>query len=397
MSRLQAFAADLLEREGALVEPIEPEGLEVLAPPGLQRAIGIPDLCRLGFGGTLPAGARRVGIEADWLARFAGVIGERGRWMRRVLRPNNPPLAGVERLLEHELALPNATYRLRDIEAAWTRYLILDFRFTALSDEKREGLLKLGVNLATGAAIDDVLERLLPRLETEAEEEASPPEDADLPPPWDRQRVLDRVGRALRPLVERQVAPFAASLQRRLARDQARLHDYHNRLFQDAARRLAALPEGEDRRQRERQRAAAIEREYHARLDDLGRKYALRVTAEWVQTLELIMPVQRLEVLIRRRKGERLVPMDWNPLARRLEPLPCEFGHATDRLRLVCDDALHIVGASGLAPCAACGKPYCRACHPRHCPKCRQVGTTPPMAAGQPGRSGLPSPESPVA
>lgn len=381
MNRLQAFAADLLQREGALVEPIEPEGLEVLAPPALQRAIEIPELCRLGFGSTLPPAARRVGIEADWLARFARMIGERGKWTRRVLRPSNPPLAGVERLLEHELALPNAIYRLRGAGAAWTRYLIFDFRFTALSDEKREGLLRLGVNLATGSMLDGMLERLLQRLDTE--EEASAPDDADLPPVWDRARVLGVVDRALRWRLQRQIAPFAASLQRRSARDQARLYDYHNRLLQDAARRLAALPEGDGRRERERQRSAAIEREYRARLDDLARKYALKITAEWAQTLELVMPVQRLDVLIRRRKGERLVQLDWNPLARRLEALPCAFGHAGDSTRLVCDDALHIVSPAGLAACGGCGRPYCRVCHPGRCPKCGRPDAAPTMSADQ--------------
>jgi hypothetical protein len=369
MNRLQAFAADLLESDGALVEAIDPEGLEVVAPPHLQHTIGIPDLCRFGFGAMLPPGARRVGIEADWLARFARVIGERGRWTRRVLRPKNPPLAGVERLLEHEILLDNATYRLRGVSAAWTRYLILDFRFTALSDEKREGLLRLGINLATGAMLDGVLDRLSSRLDTEGAE-AGLPEGIDLPPLWDRRRVLERVGRALRLGLERQVETFSKSLQRRLARDQARLYGYHNQLFQETMRRVAAAPEGEDRRRREELRAEAIRREYRARLDDLGHKYALRVTAEWVQTLELVMPVQRLALMLRRRKGERLIYVDWNPLARRLELLPCEFGHTADRTRLVCDDALHLVSPAGLAVCDGCGKPYCRACYTVRCPKC---------------------------
>jgi len=43
MSHLQRFAADLLEREQVLVEPIEPDGLEVLAPPHVQRALRIPE------------------------------------------------------------------------------------------------------------------------------------------------------------------------------------------------------------------------------------------------------------------------------------------------------------------------------------------------------------------
>jgi hypothetical protein len=48
--RMQCFAAALLRHEGALVESIEPEGLEVLAPPSVQQALGIGELARLGFG-----------------------------------------------------------------------------------------------------------------------------------------------------------------------------------------------------------------------------------------------------------------------------------------------------------------------------------------------------------
>ena len=70
MGRMQSFVADLLTQQGALVEPIEPEGLEVLAPPPVQQALGVNELSRLGFGATLPAGAERVGIESDWLDRF---------------------------------------------------------------------------------------------------------------------------------------------------------------------------------------------------------------------------------------------------------------------------------------------------------------------------------------
>jgi hypothetical protein len=368
LSRFQAFSADLLQRAGALVEAIDPEALEVIAPEPLQQALGIPEFCRLGFGATMPEGAERVGIESDWLERFANVVGERGRSARRVVRPSNPPLAGVDRLLEHELALPNAVYRLRGVAEAWTRYLILVFRFTALSDEKREGVLKLGINLATGAMLDATLERLMTRLEAEPET-AALPDGIDLPPLWQRERVLDLIRRSLPPRLMSQIEPFAKSLERRLARDETRLYGYHDQLFQDAMARLAAA-ESDERQRREQQRGEAIEREYRARLDDLRRKYALCVTTAWVQTLEIAMPVQRLDLLLRRRKGERLLHLDWNPLARRLEPLPCDFGDPAEHERLVCDDALHLVTPSGLAACAGCGKTYCRACYRKRCPRC---------------------------
>lgn len=373
MNRLQSFTADLLGQAGALVEAIDPEGLDVVAPPQLQGAMGVPELCRLGFGATLPAGARRVDIEADWLACLAKVMGERGHWVRHVVDLSNPPLREPERLLEHELALDNAIYRLQGVEPAWTRYLILHFRYKALADEKRQGLLRLGINLATGAVLDGIVDRLSPWLDDEA---ALPPtsEPSDLPDLWDRQQLVARIHAALCWSVNHHIEPFIKSLKRRLARDEARLYDYHNQLFQDSMRRLVRLAEGDDKRRREELRLEATRREYRARLHDLGNKYALQVTAEWVQTRELVMPVQRVLLLVRRRKGERLIQVDWNPLARRLEPLPCDFGHAADtNTRLsVCDDALHILAPGGLGACGHCGKPYCRACHSEHCPKCGQ-------------------------
>jgi len=377
--RMHGFVAALLAEDGALVEPVEPDGLEVLAPPGLQQALGVGEFCRFGFGATLPAGAQRVGIESDWLARFARVVGERGRWSRRVLDPGVRKTPDAERLLEKELVLENASCRLLDAAPAWTRYLVLDFRFTALSDEKRAGTQCLAINLATGALPDRLAGwpmsganggRPADGLGLDGEVDSAVPEGAALPADWDRGRVIELVRAALPWRVEAALAPFVAGLRRRLARDLDRLHAYHNDLHREASQRAAQPSIGEAGRQREALRVAAIAQEYRAKLDDLAHKYALRVTVDWVQTLELVMPVHRLTVQIRRRKAERVMALDWNPLRRRLETPPCEASWSTERPRLVCDEALHLVAPVGLAPCAGCGRAYCRACHRACCPKC---------------------------
>jgi hypothetical protein len=106
-----------------------------------------------------------------------------------------------------------------------------------------------------------------------------------------------------------------------------------------------------------------------------------------VQSLELIMPVQRFEIQIRRRKGERVIALDWNPLTRQLDQAPDEFSYSTGDARLVCDDALHLVSPAGLAACPACGRAYCRVCHPAACPKCghleQRAGLARQLAAAQ--------------
>jgi hypothetical protein len=392
-ARMKGFVTDLLRHKGALVEGIEPEGLEVLAPAPVQAALGVAELSRLGFGNTLPTSAQRVGIEGDWLGRLDRLLGSQGHWTRRVLPGASKAPADPERLLGHALVLDNATFRLLGVTSAWTRYLVLDFRASAVSDDKRDFMMRIGANLATGSLPDAVLEAittapdfdcLSPIGDSLDSNEIDPtlPDDADLPAMWERSQVLDLVARALPPRLDVALSPLLKGMRRRLVRGQDRLHAYHNDLHLEAMHRAMALPEGDAVRRREEQRSEAIQREYRTKLDDLARQYATRVTIEWVQTLELVMQVHRFAVQVRRRKGDRLIHLDWNPRARKLESLACEYTASVEQPRLVCDDALHIVVQSALGPCGTCLRPFCRACNRERCPKCRAAELSSPRIFG---------------
>lgn len=366
----------ILEKHGAAVDAIDPEGLEVLAPPPLQQAMRIPELARLGFGAELPAHAQRVSLDVDLLERLDGLLGTHGQYARRILTTDNPQPNHPERILEHTLELHNAVYRLLHVKPAWTRYLILRFRYTAISDEKREGVLDFGCNLANRAMLDDMLPALLAGAEGPS---APPPVPLPALPalPWKPQQLSTVLERALPPRLRHQLDAFFASMTRRQERDLQRLYAYHHDLQREAAKRLttrAAREELTDKQQseqtREHQRLEAIAREYQAKVNDVRRKYAMKVELAWLQTLELVMPVQRFTVSIKRRKGERQLILDWNPLTRQLDQPPCEFSYTWERPREVCDEALHLVSPATHGPCPACGKAYCRACHPKTCPKC---------------------------
>lgn len=378
MGELRAFVADLLESEGAAIEPVEPEGLDVLSSEPVRAAMGWPEFIRLGFGITLPPGAVPIGLEGDWLDRLGSLLGERGRYAERQLSatatapvPNDP-----QRMLDHALDLPNAAWRLRDARPTWTRLALLCFRYTAIADEQREGLIWIGFNQGTGGIVDgDFLRRLWQLL---AGEDWYPP-DPDVcgaaGPGWDATLLAARLEPLLGHHVRRDLQAFLNASRRRLERDRKRIYDYYDDLRRSAQIRLAALgsaagERAEADRQRETMRIAAIEREYAAKLDDLRHNYAVRVTVNWMQGLTLFAPVHRFEVLIKRRKGERIIGIDWHPAIRMLEPPPCDWGAGVGRTRLVCDDHLHLTDESGQAACQSCGKAWCRACHSAACPRC---------------------------
>ena len=374
MSALREFVADLLDSEGALVEAVEP----------LRAALGWPELARLGFGAQQQSGALAVGLEGDWLDRFGALLGDRGRLAeRQLVLPAAAAPGDLERRLEAALDLGNAIWRLRGAAPAWTRCLLLAFRYTATSDERREGLVWLGFNAATGAVLgDDLVARLRRVLVDEPQWAAvDPAVRAEAGGTLDAGMLAERMRGAVDHLVRADLEPFLRAMRRRLDRDSARVHTYHDDLRRGALAKVCALQsaagdKAEAGRKREAMRVAAIEREYAAKLDDLRHNYALRVTVDWVQGLVLYAPVHRCEVLIKRRKGERIVTIDWHPAARMMEPALCEWGAGLDRARLVCDEQLHLTDPAGQAPCRSCGKPWCRACHGATCPRCRRAGTS---------------------
>lgn len=367
-SRYRDFAASLLAHEGALIEPLAPTGLEAMLPETLQQTLHAPELVRLGFAADLPPEAQRVSLESDWLERFGALLGERGRSLQAVLHVIAPTPSNPERLLEHALVLQNAIYRLTQVTPAWTRCLVLIFRYTAIADEQRTGLIPFGLNLASGSALEPHVEALVQAaLDPARPTPGHLPPGTALPPDWPALQLQTAVTRALPARVRTHVHLFLSGMQRRLERDLSRVHDYYTGLRQEAWQRLHRQHTDSAR---ERLRLDAAAREYQAKVADLRQKYALRVTVDLEQTLLLTTPVQRFELLIKRRKGERRVILDWHPVVRRLEPPPCAWSYSADTLRVVCDDALHLVSPEGHAPCASCGKNYCRACQPRRCPKC---------------------------
>ena len=271
MSELRDFVADLLEA-GRRDRDLEPDGLEVLAPAPLRDAMGWPELARLGFGAER-AGRRdrRSGLKATGSTGSALCSAIDGRWSERQLccRHRSPPPGDPERVLERVLDLPNAVWRSRACRAAWTRCLMLAFRYTAVSDEKREGLVWLGFNLGTGA----VLRRPAgaPAAATGADARMAAPDPAP------RARGRARHGSAAtrsagaRRCVEHQVGddlePFLRAMRRRLERDRnrdARLsrRPAPRRRCEGSRRRGARGRQGGSRPRRETLRVAAIEREY---------------------------------------------------------------------------------------------------------------------------------------
>ena len=391
-SRLQNFVANLLSHAGADLEPIEPEGLEVLLPLDLQKTLALPEMARIGFASELPDGAKRVGLESDWLERLQKVLGSNGQWLQAHWNPEGISTpANPERVLDRGLILDNAVCRLLSVKPAHSRYLILVFRFSAVSEEKREGVIRLCFNSANGANLSEMVDDLLHEFFIHAETQNSADSILtgtdiwDVPDLWGAEKLHRAVEHVLPTRIQQTLDKFLTGLNRRQTRDLERLHGYFSDMRQEVLVRGTSkgrtvkttnkevIAEDPEEQQRQQLRLESIDREYRAKVMDLQQKYALTVNVEFIQGLILTIPVYRFELLIKRRKGERHLNMDFNSVLRKLEPPPCEQSFSPILRRLVCDDKLHLVSPEVQAECFNCGKEFCRVCHVNACPKCRKT------------------------
>jgi hypothetical protein len=393
MSELRDFVAELLERRGAVVDRDASGLLQVMAPDALRTAWNWPELAQLGFDGVAPPGAIAIGLEDDWIERLGALLGEDGRLAARLLPAPEGRTPAAEDLLGRTLDLGNAVWRPAGGDPGWTWILLLAFRIAAMSDEKRESLVWLAINCGTSAVLDaqGVAALRGALAQQQAWQVPAPDQAAAAGPVWTGDAIAARLRRPLARRVDEDLAPFVAAMRRRLARDAARIHAYHDDLLRTSRSRLDALRRAGGARApdarstaaiaREERRAEAIQRDYVAKLADLRNNYALAVDVSWVQGVAIATPVHRLRATIRRRKGERTLAIDWLPALRRVEPPVDDWQDSPDSdgfARLACDERLHLVAPAGLAACASCGRPVCRACHPGGCPRCAGGGATIP-------------------
>jgi hypothetical protein len=357
------------------VEPIHPDGLEIFAPPRVQEALGLPEWSRVGFGPTLPEQAVRVSFEAEWAQRLMRLIGGRGSYVSYAEAADQPPAQAefLERELPRALVLENATFRLQDITSERSAYFLLVFRVTSTSDDKREDTLFLCINETAGATADRLIEPLLARLREDPGAAAAGPAQTVLPLALSGPGLGAIANRLLPARIRAKLVPFLAGMERRMARDLERLHSYYGDLRTETAARIETRRrkgEGAGGLEAEQARLLAIEREYHAKVADLDRKYAMSVDVRLAQAARATLPVTRAELFLLRRKGIRKLHMDWNPLARGFDLLPCEACFAAPKTYRVCDDRLHLVCPACLSACPACARESCKACHPAKCPRC---------------------------
>jgi hypothetical protein len=335
---LLGFAGELIEKRGGLIE-ILPDRVLAVLPPDLARTLDLPEEAPLGSDDVpllygSPCLDRLIALATGEVPVVHGQI--EVPYLKK---------AGFEELLGKDLRFADGQVRVSARAEARTTYMVLTCRYVALSDERKEGLVQIGVHESSGAVIAG-LDQVWPSFQPEFYAPGKIPSHF---PVRIEQAVSCAMAKA-RAGIENELADYLRSMRRRLHRDATNTREYYDALKTEMEANLSHpnLTEGQ-RRERE-YKIGELPAEMARKVEDLRLKYQVEVTVTACAALRLLVNIARITLAMRFRKRERALRVVWNPLTRRLDPLVCERCQQTiQRIHpVVGDKAIELV----CAPCS---------------------------------------------
>lgn len=370
---LQQFIEAALRRSGSLTEVLDADRLDVVLPAAMAARLELPEDTRLCLRGAPAAGEQHAGFGSALLSRLCALTETSARFYRLELAPPPPKRERLGRDAASVLGFQNAAARREALEPATLEYLLVDFRYTALSEERQEGLVSVAIQADGGSSSGLAL--ALPGFLQEHPESRRP---------WNGQggapsltRIYERAHRRALAEVRAATRSFAGRMGRRLVRDSTRVDEYYRSLLEEAQRKKPRRGRGRPRtdsptfmgRQgnevlQEKLDAIAMERQ--RRLQDLQRRYGVTLRLEPLSVLALRIDGYLLSGHLQRRKQERQMQLGWNAVTRRFDQWMCDACGGETPAPAVCD-ALHLLCTECPAKCPNCSRPVCRACDARGC------------------------------
>ena len=370
---LQDLILGYCRQVGGLVEPPAYGIHETLLPDEVAARWGVDAIQRFNFAGEGDSGptqgdATLIHYGHPLVETIVAELRQQtanGQFFVNNLRLEKPGLYAV---IEKALNLPNAKlFPVRGVVERQRMYDLVCFNFKAsmISDEKRELILPVWMNLQGGYVVKRAEIERLAILDSENQfRHLAPAEPTWIAGETHSIKVLGALLDRARGSALIELAPNLEGLQKRLRRflelDRARLTEYYQDLTKDAEKRLHKADE--ERRPVLEAKLKSIIAECQVKLADVEQKYDLRVELELINLAIIAQPKLDLLVEIKKRTATVTRQVVWDPLRHIVEPLVCDVcGQSGDGLHL-CENG-HLAHESCLTPqCVECKRTYCQKC-----------------------------------
>ncbi len=366
METLYSLVNDILEKDGAVVEKVDDSLMEVILPDSLSKTLNLPEYLVFAFNDKSAELADQViTYDSDIINKFADIVNKRGTFSQWTAPDLYLKTDKMGEILQKKLILNNATYRLNGFEEKVVSYLLLNYKYTAISDEKKDKLISIVVNELTLSTLDDFTNRINLFDKSESEGFSALKTEERLP----IRNILYAGNHGIKSRIKRELYDFEKSMNRRLQRDINRLESYYSLLKKEVEKKIAKKGLIGEEKKRELLRIKAIDVEHKKKILDQIDKYSIKIECELISALRIVIPSVVLKVIVYRKKENKGVLLCWNPVLKELEKISCESCYYHSSSHFVCN-SLHILCPDCYIKCSSCEKWTCRVCDSEKCIRC---------------------------
>jgi len=341
---LLSFVCRFLEEKGALGE-LRGNRVDMLLPLDLATALDLEEYISIVPGSANEQKEEKVGDKKIYPIHFGAPI------LDKIcsITGSNPPLTqlslsfnylkkgGYDALIANQFDFYKAKGSVAGDAQIKTHYAILTFKYLAQSDEQKEGLMDLAVNMETGAVVTGMVDRL---------SAVGKNYESHIAMNYSREKI-DRLLKLTRIYVaqgvEETLSDYKKSMARRFKRDVQRLREYYDALgkeMEDSLSRSGVSPRLQEER---RAKIAMIPDELAAKEQDILNKYSIRIKVSLAAVMAISTPAVKVFFNAVSGRQKKEISFIYNPVTKLMDPLVCATcGQSmyrvafSERLELVC-------------------------------------------------------------
>ena len=336
---LEDFAYRFLEDCGAVLER-KAQGFEALIPENLSEMLGSPEHIYIN---TEPG----LKLEGVYSINYGSCLLEK---MIDTVCKNVPLLAcklyfdylkreGFDRLIKDQFFFSNSVGKIENRAEINTSYIFLTCRYTAQSDEQKQGLLNLAFNLETGAYVPHMTELFSDTGINSTPLQSIIWKDGQL------EMVMKCIKEQSKEILMEELNSFYETMTRRFKRDAANLEEYYHALKKEMENSLERHRLSKELMKERRKKIDLIPDELDRKRNDLFKKYSIKVNVEPCAAMLINTPAVKVLYNVFINKVRKNISLIYNPVTRQLDPLVCKACgksitniYFCDRLHLLCSE-----------------------------------------------------------
>lgn len=262
------------------------------------------------------------------------------------------------------------TFQWQKIKPVWEgaherlhSYVVIYYKYKAVSDDRREGVVSAVVSEQTGAVIEEFKEHIEPLLSKAIP--ASRKHENICVSRLPAAEVFHHAYTGVKGMVYRELHEFISSMERRRARDSARIDEYYTTLTRQIEDYIARRALEADTLKKQQQKLHAVERDRAHKQRDITEKYTVDIALTPFAAIRIFVPVLVNPVVLFHGKERCAITLVWNSITRQFDPLSCKQ----------CKGAMYTIGTceNWHLVCSACAQSVCRMCGKKQCLVCASV------------------------